>query len=54
MKKIVLTEKRYLLKLNRIKQYLLLMKQKQKKFKNTNMYLNKFMVEKQKRQKYNC
>ena len=47
IKKNVFPEERYLLKYNSIKQYLLLIKQKQK-FKKTKMYLNETMVEKKK------
>ena len=44
-KKIVFTEKRYRVKLSSIKKHLLLIKQKQKKSKNTKTYLNETMLE---------
>ena len=53
-KKIVFIEKRYLLKFNSIKSYLLLIKHKDKQFKKIKTYLNETMVEKQERQKWMC
>ena len=51
-KKLVFTEKRYRAKFSSIKKDLLLIKQKQNKFKNTKTYLNETMLEKQERQKW--
>ena len=53
-KKIVRTEKRYRVKFSSIQKHLLLIKQKQKKIKNTKTYLNEPMLEKQERQKGMC
>ena len=48
------TEKRYRVKFSSIKKDLFLIKQKQKKFKNTKTYLNETMLENQERQKWMC
>ena len=53
-KKNVITEKRYRVKFDSIKKSLLLIKQKQKKFKNTKTYPNEIMFENQERQKCMC